>query len=279
MRIAYQGETGAFSEEAAGKMYPGCTPIGMRSMEHVFKAVEQGQADRGVIPIENSLFGSVHINYDYLRSYSVRIVGEYKLRIRHHLMAVRGATLKEITQVLSHPQALGQCDAYLKSHLPDAEAVPAYDTAGSAKIVAEQGVKHCAAIAPRRAADEYGLDVLAANIESHDQNYTRFLALAQEENARDLIYEGTRPVKTSIVFAPEVNVPGVLFKSLGVFFLRDLDLFKVESRPLIGHPGKYIFYLDVGGNVSDPVLQQALRHLGEISSELRVLGSYPRGLT
>ena len=277
MRIAFQGEIGAFSEEAAREMYPGGDLMPVPSMEAVFEAVEQGSAERGVIPIDNSLFGSVHINYDLLRSHQVSIVGEFRLRIRHYLMAMPGTTMEDVTRVMSHPQALGQCSEYLKAHLPHAEPVPAYDTAGAAKLVASSGDLHQAAIAPERAADEYGLEVLAAHIESHSQNYTRFLALAQQDSARRIVFKEGRPAKTSIVFAPKANVPGALFKCLAVFFLRDLDLFKVESRPLVGQPGKYIFYLDVEGGVRDPVVQQALRHLSEISAELRVLGSYPQG--
>lgn len=277
MRVAFQGETGAFSEEAAGKMFPGGEFIPLPTMEDVFGTVEHGRADRGVIPIDNTLFGSVHINYDLLRSHKVSIVGELMLRIRHYLMARSGARLDGITRVLSHPQALGQCDDFLKHQLPHARPVPAYDTAGAAKLVAGQADLDQAAIAPLRAASEYGLEILAAHIESHSQNFTRFLALAREDRASHLVHEDGFPAKTSIVFAPRANVPGALFKSLAVFFLRDLDLFKVESRPLVGRPGKYIFYLDVDGDVRDTVLQQALRHLGEISAELRVLGSYPQG--
>ena len=277
MRIAFQGEIGAFSEEAAGKLYPGSEVMALPSMEDVFGAVEDGKAERGVIPIDNTLFGSVHINYDLLRSHKVSIVGELMLRIRHYLMARPGASLEGVTKVLSHPQALGQCDDYLKFKLPHAQPIPAYDTAGAAKLVAEQPDMDQAAIAPLRAAGKYGLDVLAAHIESHSQNFTRFLALAREDRASHLVHADGLPAKTSIVFAPRANVPGALFKSLAVFFLRDLDLFKVESRPLVGRPGKYIFYLDVDGDVRNPVLQQALRHLGEISAELRVLGSYPQG--
>ena len=277
MRIAFQGEIGAFSEEAARRLFPdGSDLIAMPSMEDVFGAVESGTAERGVIPIDNSLFGSVHINYDHLRSHQVSIVGELKLRIRHYLMALPGATLEGIRSVLSHPQALGQCSEFLKSNLPQAELVPSYDTAGAAKLVAQRTDLHQAAIAPQRAAAEYGLSILAASIESHNQNYTRFLALAQQSNASHLTDNKERPAKTSIAFAPRANVPGALFKCLAVFFLRDLDLFKVESRPLIGQPGKYIFYLDVDGSVHDQVLQQALRHLSEISAELLVLGSYPQ---
>lgn len=279
MRVAFQGETGAFSEEAAGVLYKEHDTVPLPSMEAVFEAVVRGEVDRGVIPIENSLFGSVHINYDHLRSYDVSIVGELKLRIRHCLMALPGSTLDRITSVSSHPQAIGQCQAFIRNELPQASTVVAYDTAGSAKLVAQSNDLRQAAIAPRRAATHYGLQILASNIESHAQNYTRFLALAQRTAGHVPTDSDDRPLKTSIVFAPRSNVPGALFKSLAVFFLRDLDLFKVESRPLVGSPGEYLFYLDVEGDVHDSVLQLALEHLKEISAELRVLGSYPRGRT
>ncbi len=208
----------------------------------------------------------------------MQIVGELKLRIRHHLMAVPGTALADIRQVHSHPQALGQCQMFLRQQLPHAEAVPAYDTAGSAKMVAALGTHDVAAIAPERAAVEYGLEVLAADIESHHQNYTRFLSLVPEGTAPP-IAGAEVPLKTSIVFALRENVPGALFKSLAVFALRDLDLFKVESRPLVGSPGNYLFYLDFEGSIADVPVQRALDHLGEITAQMKVLGSYPQGKT
>jgi len=277
MKIAFQGEIGAFSEEAAGYLYPGCDVVPLPSMEDVFIAVENQTVARGIIPIENSLFGSVHINYDHLRNYRVKITGEAKLRIRHFLMAKPGAHLDGIKRVLSHPQALGQCQVFLREKLGSSDIVPTYDTAGAAKLVAAENSLSSAAIGPARAALEYGLQILAEDLQSHALNYTRFLALAPEDAPR--LTSSKEPLKTSIVFTPKENVPGALFKSLAVFFLRDLDLYKVESRPLIGRPGAYLFYLDVEGDVESPLLQRALEHLNEISADLRVLGSYPRGQT
>jgi len=276
MKVAFQGEIGAFSEEAVWALYGEVEAVPLPSMEAVFEAVEAGRVERGVVPIENSLFGSVHVNYDLLRAHQVQIVGELKLRIRHHLMAVPGTRLDDIRRVHSHPQALGQCQTFLREHLSHAEALPTYDTAGAAKRVAEQGRKDVAAIAAERAAVEYGLAVLAADIESHHQNYTRFLALTRE-GAVPAVAEAS--LKTSIVFALRKNVPGALFKSLAVFALRDLDLFKVESRPLVGSPGNYLFYLDFEGALTDEPVQRALDHLGEITAQLKVLGSYPHGKT
>jgi prephenate dehydratase len=280
MHVAFQGEIGAFSEEAVLAVYPDATPVPMTSFEDVFAAVEVGDVDRAVIPIENSLFGSVHVNYDLLREHPVWIVGELNLRIRHHLMARADVSLPAIRRVYSHPQALGQCQTFLREQLPEAEVIPAYDTAGAAKMVAEQAAADAAAIAGEQAAAEYGLDVLAAGIESNHQNYTRFLVLAHERergNAEALVGPVEAPFKTSVVFAFRENVPGALFKSLAVFALRELDLFKVESRPLIGSPGSYLFYLDVEGAVSDAPVQRALDHLGEITAFVKVLGSYRRG--
>jgi len=277
MTIAFQGEVGAFSEEAAGHLYFGSTAFGVPTMEDVFLAVETGKAARGIIPIENSLFGSVHINYDLLRTHKVKIAGEVILRIRHYLVANAGAHLEDIQRVLSHPQALGQCQTFLKEKLSQSEVIPTYDTAGAAKLIASEGTLTSAAIAPIRAAQEYGLEILAKDLQSHAKNYTRFLALAPQDAPR--LTSSKTTVKTSIVFAPRRNIPGALFKSLAVFFLRELDLYKVESRPLIGRPGYYLFYLDVEGDVEDLRLQRALENLNEISTDLKILGSYPRGDT
>ena len=274
MRVAYQGEAGAFSEVAVRALYPEAEPLSCPSMETVFERVTGGAAERGVIPIENSLFGSVHINYDLLRNHQLQIVGELMLRVRHYLLAAHGTRMSDITRVLSHPQALGQCQLYLKRHLPHARILPTYDTAGSAKLVAEECDPGAAAIAPHRAAHEYGLEILAEGIESHAQNFTRFLALAQPEAtpaATDC------PHKTSIAFSLRSNVPGALFRSLAIFALRDLDMYKIESRPLVGSPGKYIFYLDVAGSLTHAPVQRALEHLQEITVELRIFGSYPIG--
>ena len=292
MKVAFQGETGAFSEEAVGALFPEAEAVPLPSFEAVFEAATSGDVDRAVVPIENSLFGSVHLNYDLLRQHDLAITAELRLRIRHHLMARPGTTLADVRQVHSHPQALGQCQVFLREKLPQAQAVPAYDTAGAAKMVAEGGRPGWAAIASERAAAEYGLDVLAAGIESNRQNYTRFLALARPEDVPPTSETDVRPTssdfragaptsvcpsKTSLVFALRQNVPGALFKSLAVFALRDLDLFKIESRPLVGHPGQYLFYLDVGGAATDEPVQRALDHLSEIAAHLKVLGSYPVG--
>jgi prephenate dehydratase len=280
MHIAFQGEIGAFSEEAARTLFPEATVCPCATFEDVFEAVTVGRVDRGVIPIENAIFGSVPANYDLLRTYDLRIVGELRLRIRHHMMALPGATLSGIRRVISHPQALGQCQAFLRTHLPEATAAPVYDTAGAARMVAGEGDSETAAIASERAAVEYGLVVLAAGIETDQQNYTRFLVLAPPQAVPappPSLPEA--PYLTSLVFAHRENVPGALFRSLAVFALRDLNLRKIESRPLVGSPGQYLFYLDLDGSTADVRVQRALQHLDELAAWIKVLGVYPEGPT
>lgn len=282
MRIAFQGEIGAYSEEAAAAFYPDATMVPFPEFDNVFEALSSDVCDRAVIPIENSLHGSVHRNYDLLREHDVTIVAEGKLRIRHQLLGLPGASTREIEVVFSHPQALGQCRDYLKQSLPSARATPAYDTAGAARDVARVANPAHAAIASRRAASEYGLSLLAENIESNTLNYTRFLALSRR-NAPSL--DGLAPdttsgsPKTSLLFAQSENIPGSLFKSLAVFALRDIDLLKIESRPLIGSPGKYIFHLDLAGDGEGDAVMNALRHLEEIAAYVTVLGTYVEGPT
>lgn len=278
LKIAFQGEVGAFSEEAALALFTGADVVPFPSFEAVFEALQGSKVDRAVVPIENSLHGSVHANYDLLREHDVHITGELQLRIRHQLMARKGTSLEEVRRVHSHPQALGQCRDFLRSRLPAAEAVPAYDTAGSAKMIAETDLPGEAAIASRRAALKYGLTILAEGIESNHRNYTRFLALSRDGRSSDDTPAGLE-WKTSVVYAPRENLPGALFKSLAVFALRDIDLFKIESRPLVGSVGKYLFYLDLAGSTHDESVRRALDHLREISASVRVLGSYPRGST
>ncbi|PIQ63651.1 MAG: prephenate dehydratase [Bacteroidetes bacterium CG12_big_fil_rev_8_21_14_0_65_60_17] len=282
MRIAFQGETGAYSEEAAAAFYPDADMVPYPEFDHVFEALSSGECDRAVVPIENSLHGSVHRNYDLLREHDVTIVAEGKLRIRHQLLGLARASLSDITTVYSHPQALGQCRDFLKKSLPQARVTPAYDTAGAARDVSREGNPAHAAIASRRAAHEYALTVLAENIESNTLNFTRFLALSgrDEPSLLGLAPDTTTgPPKTSLLFAQSENVPGSLFKSLAVFALRDIDLLKIESRPLVGSPGKYIFHLDLAGHAETEAVMNALRHLEEIAAYVTVLGSYVEGPT
>ncbi len=272
--IAFQGEHGAFSEEAAlvfGTSLPTKPVVVARpcvSFKKVFDAVQKKEVPIGIIPIENSLFGSVYENYDLLDKYPLNIIGEVKHRVSHMLMAIPGVKLGEIRHVYSHPQALGQCDEYLQT-LHDVEIVAVYDTAGSAKMISEQRIRNAAAIASTAAARLYGLRILKRGIESNHHNYTRFLILSRRP------IRVKKNAKTSIIFSLK-SIPGALFKALGVFALRNIDLEKIESRPIIGKPWEYLFYLDFSGSTAEKNCQNALEALSDSTSHLRVLGSYTK---
>ncbi len=268
--VAFQGELGAYSELAALEFFDrDVTVLPRPSFAQVFDAVSAGEADRGVIPIENSLAGSIHDNYDLLLARDLVITGEIKLRIAHNLLANPGARSGDLKRIYSHPQALSQCKDFL-STLEGVELVSVYDTAGAARRISEAGRTDEAAIASEQAALDYGLDILSAGIESNRKNYTRFLVLSRE------LLEPAEDSKTSVVFATR-NIPGALFKSLSVFALRDIDLYKIESRPIPGSPWEYMFYLDFDGDIRNDVSRRAIAHLEEIASYLKVLGSYRKG--
>ncbi len=272
VEVAFQGERGAFSEEAAvSALGPDIHPVPCRSFPEVFAAVAEGRVAYGVIPIENSLTGSIRENYDLLLEHSLHIVGETEIRIRHCLLALPGVRLEDVRRVLSHPQALAQCERTLRALLPGAKLVPVYDTAGSALIIRREGLRDAAAIAGRRAAEIHGMAVLAEDIADSPENYTRFLVLGREP----AVPRG--PAKTSIVFAAE-NVPGALYRCLEPFAVRGVDLTKIESRPLKRRRWEYLFYVDFAGSVHEARCREALEELRERTVFLRVLGSYPRGV-
>ncbi|PWB69026.1 MAG: prephenate dehydratase [Anaerolineales bacterium] len=266
MKVAFQGEPGAYSEQAVFDYFGEVEALPCESFDAVFDAVNDRRADTGLIPIENSLAGSIHQNYDLLLRNQLHIVGEYLLRVRHCLITLPGVQKAEIQKAISHPQALGQCAAYLRNLGIKPE--PVYDTAGSVKMLKESGARDTAAIASRRAAELYGMQVLEEGIEDNAENYTRFLAIRTEA----VVPAGE--AKTSIVFTLK-NEPGSLFKAMSVFALRDIDLTKIESRPLQGKPWEYLFYIDFIGSTKNEVTKRALDHLGEYALTLRVLGSYP----
>ena len=267
MKIAFQGEHGAYSEQAVFDYFGEVKSLPCESFDAVFEAVNSGRSDAALIPIENSLAGSIHQNYDLLLRNDLHIAGEYLLRVRHCLIALPGVKIDEIKKAISHPQALGQCADYLRKHGIQAEQV--YDTAGSVKLLKESGARDTAGIASRRAAELYGMQILEEGIEDNAENYTRFLAIQKEA----VVPAGE--AKTSIVFTLK-NQPGSLFKAMSVFALRDIDLTKIESRPLQGKPWEYLFYIDFIGSTNEETSKRALDHLGEYALTLRVLGSYAR---
>ncbi len=271
VRVAFQGEPGAYSEAAAFAYFgPQTITVPCARFEDVFAAVERGECSHGLLPIENSLAGSIHRNYDLLLRHPLHIVGEYNLRVSHCLLALPGVKLEDVRRVHSHPQALAQCEAHLAAL--GVEVVAEADTAGSARLLRERGDRQAAALASRRAAEVYGLQVLAEHMEDNPQNYTRFLALATQP--LDAAPEDGTRYKTSVVFTLR-NQPGALFKALSVFALREIDLTKIESRPIPGQPWEYLFYVDFIGHARAQTCARALDHLGEMAPFLRVLGSYP----
>lgn len=278
MKVAIQGERGSFSHEAAERMLPKCQVVPcMRSVE-VFDRVEGGSVSAAVIPIENTLAGTVAEHADLLVSRNVFIQAEYLLRIVHNVIARPGVKLSALRRVLSHPVALDQCRDFFRHH-PKIEAVPFYDTAGSVKHVIAEKLNDAAGIAGRQAVREYSGKILQAGIEDDKRNFTRFFLIRKVAGDprkkagleyRRLIPRGAN--KTSIAFQVK-NAPGALFKSLSVFALRDISLSKIESRPMRGRPWEYIFYVDfLRGN--DEAARNALRHLGEVAEFVKVLGMY-----
>jgi len=269
LRVGFQGERGAFSEIAAEKLVPGRRElVPLPNFRALFRALAARKIDFAAVPIENTLAGSVHENYDLLLKYHLPILAETKVRIVHHLIAPRKVSLQSVRRVFSHPVALGQCVKFLDKHRR-LEPVPFYDTAGSVKMILEKKLSDAAAIASEGSASLYGGRILKRGIGDHKQNYTRFFLLAQRSMAK------SRPpgTKTSIVFVTR-NIPGALFRCISVFALRDINLTKIESRPLQGRPWEYLFYLDFLGNPDSPAARNALTNMGEVTEFLRILGCY-----
>jgi prephenate dehydratase len=231
---------------------------------------------RHVVPIENTLAGSVHENYDHLQNFNFPIVAETSVRIVHNLIAPPGVPFSKLKRVFSHPVALNQCLDFFSKN-PDIEKTPFYDTAGSVKMIMEENLRDAGAIASSVAAEIYGARILRRSIEDDRQNYTRFFLLRTPEYARKYPVAGDHTTwKTTLVFTLR-NVPGTLFRALSAFALRDLNMAKIESRPLRGKPYEYLFYLDFLGQVEDPNVRNALNHLRELADYMRILGCYPKG--
>lgn len=267
--VAFQGERGSFSEEAAYKLLGRHVRVLPReTFSATFQSVAQGAARLCLVPIENTLAGSVYENYDLLLENRLHIIAEVSLRIVHNLIVFPGTTSVGLRRVYSHPVALAQCSRFFARH-PRVEKVPFYDTAGSVKMLAEKRIPGAAAIASRTAAAVYKARVLKTHLEDHRENFTRFLLLSKTSS----VPPGAN--KVSIVFSTR-NVPGALYKCLSVFALREIDLTKMESRPLRGRPWEYFFYLDFLGNVKEERCRKALAHLEEVTKFMRVLGCYKR---
>ncbi len=271
INVSYQGEPGAFSEQAAKSYFGrGCKAIARESFRDIFEDVLKKRSAYAMVPIENSLHGSVHQNYDLLWKYNLFIVGEVKLRIKMNLLTLPGTKLNNVRAVYSHPQALGQCEKFLHT-LKGVSVNPFYDTAGAAKMIAAERRVDAAAIASSQAASDYGLVILRAGIENDHRNYTRFLVVARKQ-----LRPRNNP-KTSLIFATK-NIPGALFKCLSVFALRNINLLKIESRPLVGTPWEYLFYVDIEGDAKKSDCLNALKHLQELTSSYKILGSYETGV-
>ena len=264
--VAFQGEHGAFSEEAC-RLHFGAEvqTLPCRTFEDIFAAVDEGRADYGTVPVENSTAGSINKSFDLLLDHDLKLHGEVMLRVHHNLLTVPG-NAGTITQVRSHPQALAQCESYLNRH--KYAAVPWYDTAGSAKDLAAEQAPGVGVIASKLAAQVYGLEIVDEHIEDMPNNYTRFFVVGRGDPPP------AANCKTTLVFAVP-NTPGSLYQALGEFANRDVNLTKLESRPRRNRPWQYVFYLDLDGHWQDPAISAAVVSLLNRAAFVKLLGSYP----
>jgi len=263
--VAYQGEAGAYSEEGALALFPEAERHALPSIRKVFEAVEVGRAAAGLVPLDNSQAGSINETYDLFLRHGLHLVGETVVRVDHCLLALPGAAIDDLREVMSHPQAIAQCEEFLSAL--DVTVRAEYNTAGAAKQIAEERLEHTAAIASKRAAELYGLEVLAERIQTYPDNYTRFGALSRSPEPLG------EADKTSLVFGVG-HVAGSLYRCLGAFAERRLNLTKLESRPRPGRPWEYVFYADVDAAASRQETVEALASLSEHATFTRVLGSY-----
>jgi chorismate mutase / prephenate dehydratase len=268
MKVTYQGETGAYSEMAVYKFFGSkAEPVPCKDFRDVFESVKTSAVPNGVVPIENSIEGSVNQNYDLFLAYDLKVCGEVAVKLAHVLIANPQARFEDIETVYSHPQALGQCRSYLERHKWD--IIPAYDTAGSVKIIKEKQLFNAAAIASEKAAGLYNMKILARDIADNPTNYTRFLVLAHEDAAP------TGDDKTSIIFSAK-HAPGTLYHALGEFASRNINLTRIESRPTKTTAWQYNFYLDFEGHRTEKRCAEALQALEKYAAFVKILGSYPR---
>ena len=268
MKVTYQGEKGAYSEMAVYKFFGSkVEPVPCKDFREVFESVKNGVVPHGVVPIENSIEGSVNQNYDLFLAYDLKVCGEVAIKLAHVLIANPKTELENVKNVYSHPQALAQCRSYLEKH--KWEIIPAYDTAGSVKIIKENNLTNAAAIASEKAADLYDMKILARNIADNPSNYTRFLVLGTEDAAL------TGDDKTSIIFSAK-HAPGTLYHALGEFATRNINLTRIESRPTKTTAWQYNFYLDFEGHRTEKRCAEALEALEKYAIFVKILGSYPR---
>lgn len=266
--VAFQGERGAYSEEALVKFFGEVPVLPCHTLADVFSKVESGEAFSALVPIENSYAGSINESYDLLLSHGLSIFGEEILFVNHCLVVPEGRDLGGIRRVYSHPQALAQCERFIKEIA--AEPVAAHDTAGSARTLAETCEEGAAAIASRRAAAIYGLTVLREGIQDNPGNSTRFYAVGRGPESRGDTNKTVLVMMTS-------HTPGALFWCLGTFAYRGINIQKLESRPSRDKPWEYVFYLDIDGHMQDVEVRQAMEELRTKTTMLRVLGSFPSG--
>jgi len=269
--VAFQGELGAYGDEAVRARFgPSVEPYPCKSFQDLFEAVASGKVDYGLAPVENSQAGSINEVYDLLRRYDLYVAGEILHPVNHALMALPGQSLADIRRVISHPQALAQCDRFLREL--GVEVVATYDTAGSAKMIREQNLTGVAAVAGLGAAERYGLEVLAESIQTIRDNVTRFVQLQRDPAPRE---EG--PQKT-MLFLALAHQPGSLYQALGALARRNINLLKLESRPAHNQPWEYVFYLDFEGHRDDEPVREALAELAQYANYVKVLGSFRRAV-
>jgi prephenate dehydratase len=265
--VAFQGERGAFSERAARSYFgEGVATFSSPSFRAVFEKVASGASSHGMIPIENSLTGSIHPIYDLLLEFNVSIVGEFKLRVVHNLITLPGVTIDSVRRIYAHPQAAAQCERFLRP-FSAWTIFQVYDTAGSVKMIRDEGARDAAAIASFDAAQEYGMQILREAIENDPQNYTRFIVIERE--AKPL----RSADKVSIVYGTQ-NEPGALLRTLQIFADRGINLCKLESRPIAVQPWEYLFYVDLTGSMAEANVAEALAKLQSLTRMTKVLGCY-----
>jgi len=273
LRVGYEGVPGAYSEMAIRQVYGRkCEPVGFRDFPSVHEALRRGEIDRAALPVENTIAGSasLHDNWDILAQEGFHAVAETIVHVHHCLLALPGTKISEIRELRIHPQPVIQCKQHLAKLLPKVAMVPG-DTAGSARQLSQTREKGVAVIASRLAAETYGLEILVEGMEDDPSNFTRFLMASREPVAP----ARGKVLKTSLAFTLDNAGPGSLFRALGAFALRDLDLARIESRPIPGAPWRYRFFLDIRAGAHETRCARALEHLGEMVTELSILGSYP----